>query len=545
MNEPKSDNNTLAEIIKIPPLLAEQLPDTMCTGCGSCISSCPVNALELKQDKYGYYRATLNKELCINCGLCVKSCPSLELPDQKNNKEPDCFAFIAKDKELLYNSSSGAVFPLLAREVLKKNGIIVGAAWKDDLTVEHIMAQTEQELEKLKKSKYLQSYLGSIFKSVKKELDTGRFVMFTGCPCQVAGLKKYLGKEYANLISVDLLCGCSPSSMFFKKYLEESFPQGVKNYQFRHKKQGWNADCLTLTLTLTNGTKIERRGGKEDLYQKAYHPHMMSPSHCENCKYQSLPRFGDITIGDFWGYSKRDKSVDTSNGISVVLCNNERGKNFFELISENDIQIKKQAPVSWLGGNGYALSGKHNYAHPNRDKFYKKIINSTFSEAVNYAFTEESKSNFISDQSLNPLQYESTKIHFGFDKSIWEEHFINSRTTLTVKAEKSPTGKFAVLPFSSKLKKGIRYSFDMRFKITSKSTVMNLHVVNMDSPKQNLQIIKSCKNEKGFHNEWVEVHTEFIARSDFNGFGIGALQLSGESAYFMVDYIYIRRYNNG
>lgn len=539
LNEEKLDFLTLKKRNQVAK--DYKLPEEMCMGCGSCVSVCPKNALSLKPDKWGYYRQSLNSDLCIDCGLCIKSCPALSLPQKNNLSEPDCFAFIAKDEDTLFNSSSGAIFPLLADRMLEDNGVIVGAAWKEGFSVEHILVETKEDVEKLKKSKYFQTYMGDTDKKVKLELEKGRKVLFTGCPCQVAGLKKYLGKEYENLYTVDLLCGYSPSSMFFKKYLEESFPQGVKSYQFRYKKEGWNSDCLTLTLTLTltDGTVIERCGGKEDLYQKLYHTHTMCPVHCEKCQYQSLPRFGDITIGDFWGYSKRDSSVDVSKGISAVLCNNKKGKELFESISSNKIHLKKQVPFTWIGSNGYALPRKHNYASANRNKFYEKIVNNGFSDSLNYALKEEVKSNFNSNLKLNPLQYESIQLHFKYDDSIWEEHFINGHTVLITKSEKSPTGKFAVLPFRDKLIKGKKYGFDIRFKMTSKSSVFNLHAVDIDMPKQNLQILKSCKNENGFSDEWIEEHLDFVANSDFNGFGIGAAQLIGESAYFMVDYIYI------
>ena len=529
---------------KLPSVLlpdktvSAKLDKNSCTGCGACVSACPFGALTLKSDEYGYYRSDIDYDKCINCGKCVRVCAAIDLPQKTNFAEPDCYAFIAADKKQLYDSSSGAIFPLLAEKVIDEGGVAAGAAWTDDFTVEHILAESSEDLEKLKKSKYLQSYMGDIDKRIKAELDKGRKVLFSGCPCQVAGLKKYLGREYPNLILVDLLCGNAPSGKFFKAYLEESFPQGVKDYQFRYKKQGWNADCLTLTLT--DGTKIERRGSRQDIYQKAYHSHLMCPPHCEHCKYQSAPRFGDITIGDFWGYSKRDASVDTSEGISAVLCNNDKGRNFFEKIPDEYIKVKKLVPFEWLGGNGYALPGKHNWKSPARDDFYAMIKNHPFSEAVEKALAPEANVKDRPIKGFSPLEYDSYVSRFRYDSEFWEEHIIDGKITLLARKEKSEPGKFAFMQLRENLKKDQKYRLKIRFKANTASKRINLHIVDSKSPKEKLQIVKACINENGFNNAWVEEEVVFTAKNEYyNGFGIGALQFSGPNAYFMVDYVAI------
>lgn len=164
--------------------------------------------------------------------------------------------------------------------------------------------------------------MGKIFKDVRKRLEQGQFVLFSGCPCQVAGLQAYLGKEYENLILVDLFCGNSPSTMFFRKYLKEDFPQGIKQYEFRYKETGWNP--FTVKVIKNDETSEIRYGGTQDNYQRVYHNHVMCAPHCEHCMYQSEPRYGDITIGDFWGGTKYIGDVDAKPGLSVVLINNKK-----------------------------------------------------------------------------------------------------------------------------------------------------------------------------------------------------------------------------
>ena len=324
----------------------------MCTGCSACVNSCPAGAISLCPDKHGYYRAEVDYEKCIGCGKCMKVCPAIKLPQNNNFREPELYEFIAEDNELLYRSSSGGAFPLLAKQTFKRGGVVVGAAWREDFSVEHIMIDKEEDLHRLQKSKYLQSYMGDAFKDVKEALEKNTFVLFSGCPCQVAGLKIFLEKDYENLIMVDLLCGNAPSTAFFQKYIKDDFNEPLAKYGFRHKVQGWNPDCTTTTTTTTTGNVIVRRGGKQDSYQRVYHNHVMCPEHCEKCIYQNAPRFGDITIGDFWGVSDKDKTIDVRRGISAVLCNNEKGRKFFHSIPEELVSLKKKVPLAWLGGNG-------------------------------------------------------------------------------------------------------------------------------------------------------------------------------------------------
>ncbi len=539
LNTPKSEMKSiiLEDIASKNKAVTSILNINSCTGCGACVSACPKDALSLKQDKWGYYRSSLDPEKCINCGLCTKICPALSLPQKTNKKNPPLYAFVAADEKVLESGSSGGIFPLLANEAFKRGGCAAGAAWTDDLHVEHILIEDQEELYKLQKSKYLQSYLGDFDRKIKEKLDAGKFVLFSGCPCQVTGLKAYLGKDYDNLITVDLLCGNSPSSEFFQKYLKDSFPGGVKEYKFRYKRQGWNPDCLTLTLTLTDGTKIVRRGGAQDDYQKMYHPHVMCPPHCEQCKYQAIPRFGDITIGDFWGYSKHDSSVDIRGGISAVLCNNEKGQAFFDSIPAEEIKVKKNVPLEWLGGNGYAVTG-HNFSSPDRDRFYKAIQTMPFSKAMKDALDPNRLSSYPDPLSLQPLHYDTSQLRFRFDANMWEEHFINGSTVLTTKVTDPPLGNYAVIPLMHSLVKGKKYRLSVRFRVKSSSDVFSFHIKGSDS--KNVQVIYTHNVKPENATRWVTVKTDFIPGDNmYDEFMVGSAQIKGEGRFFAVDYINI------
>ena len=514
------------------------LPQNECVGCGACVNICPKDAVSLIADEVGYYRAKVDWEKCIDCGLCAKTCPALQLPQNNNSTMPKCYEFIANDKDILWNSSSGGAFSVFSKNVLEKKGVIVGAAWADDFSVHHIIVDRIADLYKLQKSKYLQSYIGYVFRQVKEYLEKDREVLFTGCPCQVAGLRAYLGKDYDNLISVDLLCGNAPSAEFFKKYLKEAFPDGIKKYEFRNKSQGYNAECIEIEKN--NGEKVVLRGTKQDAYQRVYHNHTMCASHCENCKYQRLPRFGDITIGDFWGLSAKDKKIDVSKGVSVILANSKRGEEFLKEIPEEDIAIFKEVPLDWLGGNGFAIKGSHNYASPERDSFYSAVQKMSFSRAVNYALKPNHGIYNVDYEKTNtPLAFNSNGLHFSFDPMVWEEHVIEGKPTLFVHSNQWKVHRYANLSLNTTLKKGKEYMFSIRFKLKSAYPLISFHV--RDSGSGCIQIIHSFQIPKdNVGNKWYEVRVKFIPDTDlYDQFMIGASQVSGQGNFFMLDYVNI------
>jgi len=511
-----------------------------CTGCAACTNICPHDALSLTPNEHGFYKSSLQEEKCTECGMCTKVCPALTLPLKKNFTVPKCYALIAANKELLYSSSSGGLFPLLAKQTLQKGGVVCGVAWKDDFSVEHIIIDKDEDLPKLQKSKYMQSHPGDVYKKIKSKLGKGIPVLFSGCPCQVAGLTAYLGKARGQkkLLTLDLLCGNAPSPLFFKKYVDEAFnPPGLKEYEFRHKVKGWNSDCLTLTLT--DGTTQVRRGASQDAYQSVYHNHTMCPYHCQHCKYQQLPRFGDLTIGDFWGLSKRDSTINTSEGVSVALVNSEKGKAALASIPTEEIALLKETPLEWIGGNGYALPGKRNYASASRDKFFGAIKHMPFSKAVDYALalaTPVSKA--LDIKGFAPLQFSSQQSRFRFDPADFEEHFIHGFTTLMVKDERSIRGVRAWIPLSRKLLKSEKYKFNIRFKVKTTSPDINFHIYNEETKK--LQVIKAVKLPG--HEDFQEYSVEFTPNSDsYNSFMIGAFHIRGKGNWFAVDYLSILR----
>lgn len=518
-----------------------KLDSNLCTGCGACTNVCPVNALKLADDEFGFYRSQITLDKCINCGKCANVCPALNSLDRDNEEKPKCYAVSLKNKDIVKESSSGGIFTALATKIFEKKGVVVGAAWGEDYAVNHIMIQNELELFNIRKSKYVQSYIGTILKEVKRELEKGKDVLFSGCPCQIAGLKSFLGKEYDNLLLVDILCSYVPSHMFFKKYLQEIFPEGISKYEFRHKTEKYKWDCFTVNITTNSGEDIVRRGGSEDNYQRAYHSHIMCPVHCEKCKYQKVPRVGDLTIGDFWGIEKKDTSIDRGYGISLVLCNNKKGEEYLKQIDKNEISIMKNVPLEWMGKNGYAINDSKNYCSPKRNEFFDSIKQKSFSESLNYALKpNHGEYNEIYNNTNTYLQYDTSMLHFQYDSQIWEEHFINGNTVLIVKPDKWKVGKYATLSLCKALRKGEKYTCTIRYRTKTESNVLNFHI--KDSGSNYYQVIKTYRiSEQYNENEWIELSFEFVPKADiYDEFMIGASQVSGANNYISFNYINIK-----
>lgn len=311
------------------PLLFEKKSD--CCGCGACENICPKNAICMKEDEYGFIFPVIDDKLCVNCHMCKSVCAFQNITE--SNLPLKTWVAVSKNKERLKQSASGGVFYTLANAVIKENGCAAGAAFGDKFELSHIIAYDEKTLEKLQGSKYTQSSIGLVFREIRKKLNDDKTVLFSGCPCQVAGLKAYLGKDYDNLITVDLICHGVPSNRAFKDYLK--FFQNKKNikvkkFSFRDKSIGWGK----------NGSIISENDRKFKLYETV-EPYLFYFSYslilrknCYSCKYADSHRPGDITVGDFWGLEKehpellRKNKIDESEGVSVIIANTDKGIDF-------------------------------------------------------------------------------------------------------------------------------------------------------------------------------------------------------------------------
>ena len=337
-----------------------------CTGCGACVQKCNKNALSLVQNEQGYYVAHFTPDTCVDCNLCEGVCPILYPKEfAPREDEPKLYA-TQMDDTVRSISSSGGVFSVLAETILKEGGVVFGASWFEDLSVRHIMIDDVNNLDRLRRSKYVQSYIGDTYRQAKKLLNQGRLVLYTGTPCQIAGLNAFLGKDYENLLTVDVLCLFAPSQGYFKSYLKEQFPQNnVVACNMRDKRHGWRCSVLSLSLSLSDGTTTYR-WDYNDLWEKAFLEHVTMSEHCAKCKFPCHKRQGDLTIGDFWEIGRIDPSFDNL-GTNSLIVNSEKGRHYFEIIKKLSKRCVEK-PLRSIKGNRIEYH-PHMAPHPQSERF--------------------------------------------------------------------------------------------------------------------------------------------------------------------------------
>ena len=300
-----------------------------CTGCCACYNACKKNAITLKINSKGFYFPAIDEVKCVNCGLCKKVCPTLNSPG--GNEHKSVFAALVKDDDERAKSTSGGIYACLAKTIIKYGGYVYGAAMDDELVVRHIEAHSIEDLEKTRNSKYVQSDIGFCYKQAQKRLNEGYQVLFSGTPCQIAGLRSFLRKEYSNLLTVDILCHGVPSPGLLRKYIKnEEIQAGAKlvDLQFRSKDIGWKKP--NTVRKFDSNQKI----GSGDTFVPGFLKNLYLRESCYSCQYATDKRQGDITLGDFWGYqeSAPEYIEDDDKGISLVIVNTSKGEKAFKSI---------------------------------------------------------------------------------------------------------------------------------------------------------------------------------------------------------------------
>lgn len=317
-----------------------------CTGCNACYDICPKNAILLETDIEGFWYPNIDKDKCIDCGLCDRICPVIHINEFKKNdfEKPVCFAAIHNNIEVRFGSTTGGLFSALAEQMYKEGGYVGGAIYDDDFTVKHFISNNREDLIRLRQSKYSQSHTEGIFQEVKKLLVAGEKVLICGTPCQMAGLRRFLRKDYENLIIVDFICKSITSPKFYSKYLdywERKAGSKLVAFKFKDKELGWRE--LVKRFDFKNGKTLYSRAQDNDLYSSAYHHNIVSRPSCYDCQFKGFPRMADITIADFWGCEKfaAYKEIDDNAGTSAVICNSQKGLDFYKKLKNiTSIQSK-------------------------------------------------------------------------------------------------------------------------------------------------------------------------------------------------------------
>ena len=301
--------------------MEEVVEKNKCSGCTACMNICPKQAITMKFDKDGFKFPVINQDKCINCGLCKKTCPVLN--KSNNNSINECYVAYTKENKYKDNSSSGGIFPLIANKVLENDGIVIGAAFDKENKLKHIAINKKEDLISLKGSKYLQSDLGDIFSYIKGNIENKK-ILFVGTPCQVAGLKSFLKKDYDNLICIDLICHGVPSPKLFEKYikeLENNQNDKLVKYDFRDKSTGW--DSYSNTAIFEKSKKTELQSNND--YMKLFLSDVALRESCYNCNFKLGNKYSDITLGDFWGVKDYYPDMYNKDGVSAVIVNTNKG----------------------------------------------------------------------------------------------------------------------------------------------------------------------------------------------------------------------------
>lgn len=348
-----------------------------CTGCLACVNACNIGALSITKDEEGFYRPHLDISQCVKCGLCENSCPVVSSFQRNEENNVRVYAAWHRNSEIRSKSTSGGAFTALAHVVLSKGGVVYGAAYNDDMQIRHIEVCTVAELEKLRLSKYAQSFIGDTFKRVRQNLNDGLMVMFVGTPCQIAGLKNFLHKDYENLVLVDFICHGVPSIDLFMSYVNwlEKRHGKVNHINFRDKRKGWYDSLRVLTV---DGGKEKVMRGSDDNYWVGFNNNNTLQESCYNCVVQGFPRCSDITIADFWGLGKTVPFAykdEIEKGVSMIVINNNRVMSLLEEASA-DLHVVERTLSEAIDKNKAAIQSS--LRPQSRDTIYKDMNTSDY-----------------------------------------------------------------------------------------------------------------------------------------------------------------------
>lgn len=347
--------------------------NSMCSGCAACFSACPRKCIQMQEDIEGFLYPVI-QEGCVDCGICNNVCPFLR--NEKRDIVHKAWAAYASDSVVRNNSSSGGVFSLIAKKIIEEGGIVYGAAFSEDWkTVNHI-GSTNYEL--FQSSKYVQSRIGYSFIDVRNSLKAKQKVVFSGTPCQVAGLKSFLGKEYPNLICIDVICHGVPSPLLWAKYVEHlqlKHGKSIEKINFRNKRKGWINFCF---YTKQNGRDYFCSHHNDPYMQIFLTNRSLRPS-CYNCKIKEVGSSADITLGDLWGVENIAPEFRDDKGISAVIIHTEKGE---ELFLELDNCIKQSIDYNSVVSYNSPIYKSVNKPS-DREDFFRDLSKLEFKQVIN------------------------------------------------------------------------------------------------------------------------------------------------------------------
>ncbi len=371
-----------------------------CCGCHACATICAKHCITMQADEEGFLYPIVDEDACTDCGLCEKVCPVI---NQSEPRKPlKVYAAKNKDEEIRRQSSSGGIFTLLAEKIINEGGVVFGARFDEEWNVIHSWTDTIEGIAAFRGSKYVQSTIGDTYREAREFLKQGRKVLFSGTPCQIAGLKKYLRKDYDNLLTVDVVCHGVPSPLVWRKYLDEtreqlrakrgigknSVPSSmdelpvITGISFRDKTNGWKKFGFRLRYAASEAAEntVSASAIKEEMeilqpfaenvFMQGFLANLYLRPSCYACPTKQGKSHSDITIADFWGINNIDPSFDDDKGCGAVFINTEKGSNIKPFDSTKHIEKTFQEVVKY--NSAYSSSP---YPHPNRTRFFRNLDN--------------------------------------------------------------------------------------------------------------------------------------------------------------------------
>ena len=353
--------------MKIEEMIASNRAD--CSGCEACANICPKNAISMIRDAEGFAYPKIDPALCIQCGKCDATCPALNFTKKTATELPPTFAAIYNNKKILRHSSSGGIFSALSEIVLKNGGVVFGAGFDKDWRVFHTSARNEDELENLRGSKYVQSRIGDVYRQVKEALKSTS-VLFSGVPCQCAGLKHFLGKDYDNLLTVEIICHAVGSPALWENYIDEiGYSHEISNIKFRSKRNGWSSKIYMDINFFDQGHIISHV--VNNLYGRFFLRNLSLRPSCSSCKFRFPNGQSDLSLGDAWGIQDFARKMLDNRGVSVVFIHTAKGKEFFD---KADLKVQQVNFTDAINKNKLFISPT--VCDSRRETFFADLANS-------------------------------------------------------------------------------------------------------------------------------------------------------------------------